>query len=250
MRTSSSDGRWLGRAPAQDVVEPQHQLARLERLRHVIVDAGFQTLDALLGFRERRQHADGDVARRLEVAREVEPAFARHHHVEQDEIEIQSAHRGASGCGVGGRRDAKALLGEKAGEEVADFLVVVDDEDVGCVVGKGFGAARADLPVIGVLPSPVASDSPLPISVSTCGWSFSAIMANRNLRAAVSAPGPALASALSMRWICRAVSFSVRRAPFVVQMQQALAAIVRPRALENESLADQLLQDARQATAW
>ena len=56
----------------------------------------------------RGQHADRDVGDRLEVAGELEPAFAGHHHVEDDDVEGQTAHGGARAGGVGGRRDAKA----------------------------------------------------------------------------------------------------------------------------------------------
>ena len=85
-------GRAWRLAAAQNVAQPQQQLTRLERFGDVIIDAGFETGDAIFGIGERRQHADRYGPRRLEIARQRQTAFARHHDVEQHEIERQSAH--------------------------------------------------------------------------------------------------------------------------------------------------------------
>ena len=50
----------------------------------------------------RGQHADRDVGDGLEVAREIEAALARHHDVEDDDVERQAAHGGARGSGIDG----------------------------------------------------------------------------------------------------------------------------------------------------
>ena len=57
MRTSSLRPGGA-RRPAQDVAQAQQQLARLERLGQVVVDAGLETFDAVLGLGARREHAD------------------------------------------------------------------------------------------------------------------------------------------------------------------------------------------------
>ena len=61
------------------------------------------------------------------------------------------AHAGARARGIGGRRHAEAVLGEIAAEEVADFLIVVDDEHVRRVVGER--ALRCDLRGLHAWPS-------------------------------------------------------------------------------------------------
>ena len=66
----------------------------------------------------------------LEVARELEPGLAGHHDVEDDEIEGEAAHGRPGASGVAGRRDAEAVVLQEAREQIADALVVVDDQDV------------------------------------------------------------------------------------------------------------------------
>ena len=83
---------------AQDVLQPQQQLARLEGLGDIVVDAGLQALDAVLGLGPGGQHADRNVGDRLEVAGKLEAALARHHDVEDDDVEGQAAHGRARGA--------------------------------------------------------------------------------------------------------------------------------------------------------
>jgi hypothetical protein len=122
-------------APPQDVAQPQEELARLERLGEVILHACLEALDAVLGLGAGGQHADRDAARDLQLACELQPGLAGHHHVEQHDIEGEPAQSSACIDRVGGRRHAKAVLVKIAGEEIPDLLVVVDDEDVRGVVG-------------------------------------------------------------------------------------------------------------------
>ena len=50
------------RRAAQDVAQAQQQFARLEGLGQVVVDAGFETFDAVLGLGACGQHADGNAS--------------------------------------------------------------------------------------------------------------------------------------------------------------------------------------------
>ena len=78
-------------SPSQDRADAQQKLARLERLGEKIVDAVFEPCDPVFGFGSRRQHEDWHAAAVGRVGaqsrREIEPVLARHHHVENDEIE-------------------------------------------------------------------------------------------------------------------------------------------------------------------
>ena len=73
------------RAALEDIADAQHQLARLERLGDIIVGADLQALDP--GFRlvARRQHDDRHRRGGADEAGEIEPGFAGHHHVEDQQ---------------------------------------------------------------------------------------------------------------------------------------------------------------------
>src|SRR5262245_57513742 len=49
-------GNGLGTAAAQYVVDPQDELARVERLRQIVVGPGLQPADAALHLRQRGEH--------------------------------------------------------------------------------------------------------------------------------------------------------------------------------------------------
>ena len=76
-----------------------------------------------------------ELSRRL--AGEIEAAFARHHHVEHDEFEVEACEKRARLGGGGGDGDAIAVLAQKGGQQRAQPAVVVDDQDMRSVVGGG-----------------------------------------------------------------------------------------------------------------
>ncbi len=72
-------------------------------------------------------------------AGEIEAVLARHHHVENEQIEAQAGELGARvGRGLGGG-DAIAFAEQEARQQVANAAVVVDDQQMRRVVG---GLAR------------------------------------------------------------------------------------------------------------
>ena len=77
----------------------------------------------------------GNVGDRLELAGKIEAAFAGHHDVEDDHVEGEAAHGRARACRIDGGADPEALVEQIAGQQVADALVVVDDQDMRGVVG-------------------------------------------------------------------------------------------------------------------
>ena len=78
----------------------------------------------------------GNVGDRLELAGKIEAALAGHHDVEDDDVEGEPAHGGARARRIGGGGDTrKPVLEQIARQQVADALVVVDDQDVRGVVG-------------------------------------------------------------------------------------------------------------------
>src|SRR5215472_1397916 len=74
--------RWP--CPPENVRDPQRQLARLERLRKIIVRADFESHDPAFLLVACGQHQDRHVGRSTERSGEIEAAFAGHHHVENE----------------------------------------------------------------------------------------------------------------------------------------------------------------------
>ncbi len=118
------------RHPAEDVVDPEHEFLRLEWLGQVIVGAALQAADPVLGLGHGGQHQDRHLARSPQRPGEVEAALARHHQVEDNEIEGGAGELAPRVGSVAGGGDDEAVLGEVAGEQLAQLAVVVHHQDV------------------------------------------------------------------------------------------------------------------------
>ena len=66
----------------------------------------------------------------------VDAVFAGHHHVHDDEVEIETCKLALRFGAVGGDGDAEAVLGEIAIEQLADAGVVIDHQQVRRIVGN------------------------------------------------------------------------------------------------------------------
>ena len=75
----------------EDVGDAQRQFARLEWLGQIIVGADFETLDTALRLVARGQHQNRHGRAGANGAGEIEAALARHHDVEDHEIEVEAA---------------------------------------------------------------------------------------------------------------------------------------------------------------
>ena len=96
----------LGRRAAQHRVHARQQFLDAERLDDVVVGAGPQAADAVVGGvaggQEDHRHLRAGRAQALQHAEAVE---AGHHHVEHDEVGLVLGHRGEGGrAAVGGHR--------------------------------------------------------------------------------------------------------------------------------------------------
>src|SRR5262245_36508193 len=126
---------------------------------------------------------------------------------------MQAGELGAGIAGAGRRGDAIALAAEKARQQVADAAVVIDQQEMGGLVGRlrrctrDLGSQGHDYSfVVGVLK----------IVSSTLSGSSRSIMARRK-RSTVSVPaGPISSSARLIRVVCRPASFPTRASPFGV----------------------------------
>ena len=115
--------------PAEDRVDAGDDLARAERLGHVVVGADPEAdEDVGLGVAGgQHQHRDGAVG--LDPPAGFDPVEARRRQVEDDEVGAQRAAELDPGGPVGGGLDGETLGAEASGERVGDELLVLDDGD-------------------------------------------------------------------------------------------------------------------------
>ena len=123
-------GRGVFRPAAQDAADAQQQFARFERLGQVVVGAGLEAGNAVVGFAHRRQHQNRHAAAGPQIGGEIEPAFARHHQVEDDQVEGQTAQLGAGVGGIRGGRDHEAVLRQELAQQLPQTVVVVHHQDM------------------------------------------------------------------------------------------------------------------------
>ena len=111
---------------------PRQQLARGERLDHVVVDAGLEPADAVVLLAAGGEHDDRDVAGQRLAApapRQFQAAGAGQHPVQQDQVRHAFGDRGLRLARVAGRHRVEIALAQGVGDHVADRGFVVDDED-------------------------------------------------------------------------------------------------------------------------
>ena len=229
-----------GRAALQDVVDAQQQFARLERLGQIVVGAGFQAGDAAFALGARRQHQDRHVHRLAQALDQRHAVLARHHHVDDEQIEGEAGEPLARFGGVAGDGDAEAVVAEVAREQHADALVVVDDEEVRRVVGErafGFGAAMAT----------VRGAAHRSMRRATLSRSSGVDDAAQELLGAFALGRRQRGQRLAEAARLQVDEAERQRAAGFGRVEQALAAVERPGLLLDEAVVDELLQDAAEA---
>jgi len=82
-------GRRYRPAAAQHALDAQQQLARLERLAEIVVDALLEPGDSVFRIAHGGQHQDRHGVGLAQLAGEVEAGLAGHHHVEHDQVEVE-----------------------------------------------------------------------------------------------------------------------------------------------------------------
>jgi len=120
----------FGAAPPEYCVDARHQLPRVERLRQVIVRAQLEPYDAVDVVAPRRQQDHRNRRNPPQPPQHFKPVHSREHHVEHHENVFprfrpfqprRAVRRGLRG---------KALVLQKLPDQFAQFVVVVDDENV------------------------------------------------------------------------------------------------------------------------
>ena len=127
--TSIGPFRAVRSTSAHDGPHARHELARGERLDHVVVGAELEADDPVDLLTARGQHDDRNVGLGPDQAAEVSSVPVGEHHVQQDQVGRRCA------PGLGGLLDRSRDLGVEAlpsqvlGERLGDRLLVLDDQD-------------------------------------------------------------------------------------------------------------------------
>ncbi|MNZ77717.1 hypothetical protein D3C78_962720 [compost metagenome] len=188
---------WRGVAP-QDVVDAQDEFARIEGLGEIVVRARFQPGNARIRLRTGGQKDDRHGFVLVQRAGQRKPVFARHHHVEDEQIEADAYHFTPCFGRIGCHGDAVTLVAKEALQEIANAGVVVDDQEMGRIVIRWRSFCRS----LRHRHSPSTF-----VGLRICA---------RNLRTQARASGPSPSSARSMRRDCGSLSASASSRPVSV----------------------------------
>ena len=125
------------RHAAQDGVDPQQKLFGFEGLGEVIIRPGLEPFDAVGGFAQSGQQQDRGGQGFAKLVGEGDPVHPRHHHVQHQKIEFQSAQKPARLIGVAGDGDQKAVAEQEFLQQAPDAFVVVDNQQMWRQIGHG-----------------------------------------------------------------------------------------------------------------
>lgn len=114
---------------------PRDQLARIERFAKIVVGPDLKADDAVDILLQRGQQNNGyPRALGAQVTAHFESRTVGQHHVEHDEIDLNGGEPFVQLGAIRRQRHAKALALDIAGQELANFRVVVGDENArGCL---------------------------------------------------------------------------------------------------------------------
>ncbi len=123
-----AERRALRGGPAQDGADARDEFGGIEGLGQVIVGAHFEAADAVARVAFGRQHQDRNAGLLADAAEDVEAVGIGHHHVQHDQgVVFGKGALDAAGA-AGGPADLEAFAGEVAGDEVAEFGIVIDNQ--------------------------------------------------------------------------------------------------------------------------
>ena len=147
----SAAGLGLGAAgAAQHVAHARQQLLEAERLGDVVVAAGRQPADLVLG-RVARGQEDDRRARALgaEPAGDLEALHVGEHHVQHDQVGTEGGDRGQRfGAGARGLH-GEALEAQGHRDDVDDVGLVVDDQHAVCLTHRDASIGREAVSFLG-----------------------------------------------------------------------------------------------------
>ena len=106
-------------------------MARIEGFGQIIVGADLEADDSVHFLALGRQHQHRQRRGRAQLPAQRQTVLAGQHEIENDEIDAPFSERLGHLDSVAGAGDAKAVLGEKARQQLTDFPVVVDHQKMG-----------------------------------------------------------------------------------------------------------------------
>jgi len=116
-------------APAQDRAQPRQQLARLERLRQVVVGADLEPDHAVHRVAARGEHQHRGIGARTQPAADFQPVDVRQRQVEHQGVEGLACEALEPLVAGPGHGHAKARLAEIFRHHLGEAGVVLDQED-------------------------------------------------------------------------------------------------------------------------
>src|SRR6476469_276417 len=116
--------------PAQNCLDAGQKLTRRERLRHVIVSPDLKAKDAVHFLGLGGQQDEGNFRSGMYEAGKRQTVFARHHDIQQYEVDAAYGDDRSGLSGVSCLSYAKTVLSKIARQRVADVALVIDQEDV------------------------------------------------------------------------------------------------------------------------
>ena len=133
--------------------DPGHQLFRPERLGQIIVGPRVQTGHAVCLGRAGRQHDHRDLALAPDQSEQLETVEPRHHHVQEQQVVLSAQGTGQSPAPVVHGLEPNIPAGEKLLEELAQFDVVVHEQDRHARLTVDLPRGLAELPRSSPVPS-------------------------------------------------------------------------------------------------
>jgi hypothetical protein len=122
-------GRVAGAGPAQQRPDAGRQLLGRERFGEVVVGAGFEPGDDVVGVGASRDHDDRHVGRLADLPADLEPVEAGEHDVDQHHVGRLALEGGECFFAGLGLLDCPALIFECELDRGADALVVFNGQD-------------------------------------------------------------------------------------------------------------------------
>src|SRR5438105_1599851 len=127
------------RTPAQYRVDPGEKLARIEGLGQVVIGAHLQADDAVDIVALGGEHDDRRCrGLRAQPPADGKPVLAWQHEIEDHQVVALACELLVHAARIGHRLHLVALAAEVAHQEIAQALVVVDDEDAGLELGHKY----------------------------------------------------------------------------------------------------------------
>ena len=112
----------------QHALEARPQLARVERLGHVVVRSHFESDDAINDAVGGGDHDDAHRVALAQEARQRKSILARQADIEQDDVGNPALERGAHLCAVGNTGDLVIVRAEVLDQHATDVGIVIDHQ--------------------------------------------------------------------------------------------------------------------------